>query len=400
MSTFACPVVKIASVENHSGADRLSIVKLEGLGYTCISGKLEDGSPRYKAGDWVVYIPTSSVLPEWLLKEMDFWNADTNKGTLAGRNGDRVKPLNLRGVFSEGVLLPVEWAPGAAGFGGEYVVYEWSTGVGEYLTVSLGDDVAEFLGITKWSPPIPVHMAGEVASLSESAFIYDFERWESVTDIFETGESVVANEKLHGSCLIIQYFPDLDHSEMFPDSAGYRSITISSKGLGSQGLVFKNNQANANNLYVQAFRTLMDEYDLSGLMHAMSKSNGGSQPVAILGEVFGKNVQDLDYGTTKPTVRVFDMHIGRVWLTPDEFNFWGATLPLVPTLYRGPFDLSAIQAVRDGVTTVGGNHVREGVVVRSTDSNDHPLHGRKIAKFISPAYMTRKVKNGEATEFN
>lgn len=391
MSTFACPVVKIASVENHSGADRLSIVKLEGLGYTCISGKLEDGSPRYKAGDWVVYIPTSSVLPEWLLKRMDFWNADTNKGMLAGTNGDRVKPLKLRGIFSEGVLYPV--LSHVAG----HVIEIFGQG-DEFVEV--GDDVSGFLGITKWSPPIPVHMAGEVASLSESAFIYDFERWESVTDIFETGESVVANEKLHGSCLIIQYFPDLDHSEMFPDSAGYRSITISSKGLGSQGLVFKNNQANTNNLYVQAFRTLMDEYDLSGLMHAMSKSNGGSQPVAILGEVFGKNVQDLDYGTTKPTVRVFDMRIGRVWLTPDEFNFWGATLPLVPTLYRGPFDLSAIQAVRDGVTTVGGNHVREGVVVRSTEPNDHPLHGRKIAKFISPAYMTRKVKNGEATEFN
>lgn len=74
MSTFSCPVVRVASVEDHFNADRLSIIKMEGLGYTAISAKMDDGSPRYKAGDWVVYIPSASVLPEWLLKEMGFWN--------------------------------------------------------------------------------------------------------------------------------------------------------------------------------------------------------------------------------------------------------------------------------------------------------------------------------------
>jgi hypothetical protein len=49
---------------------------------------------------------------------------------------------------------------------------------------------------------------------------------------------------------------------------------------------------------------------------------------------------------------------------------------------------------------VGGTNVREGVVVRSLVPTEHPLHGRKICKFISPAYLLRRVKNGEATEFN
>lgn len=111
MSTFSCPVVRVASVENHINADRLSIVKLEGLGYTCISGKLPDGSPRYRVGDFVVYIPSSAVLPEWLLKDMDFWNEETGKGTLSGADGNRVSPRRLRGVFSEGVLYPVKERP-------------------------------------------------------------------------------------------------------------------------------------------------------------------------------------------------------------------------------------------------------------------------------------------------
>lgn len=111
MSTFSCPVVRVASVEDHPNADRLSLVRLEGLGYLCISGKLEDGSPRYQAGDWCVYIPSAAVLPEWLLKEMDFWNEETGKGMLSGSDGNRVKPLKLRGIFSEGLILGLAHDP-------------------------------------------------------------------------------------------------------------------------------------------------------------------------------------------------------------------------------------------------------------------------------------------------
>lgn len=410
MSKFSCPVVRVTAVEEHPNADRLSLVRLEGLEYLCISNKLEDGSPRYRVGDFVVYIPSASVLPEWLLKHMGFWNEETGKGTLAGSAGDRVKPLKLRGVFSEGVLFPVNsyrfedrWPhmtsrPEPTGSWN----IKWSIALdgGLLQQVILGDDVAEYLGITKWSPPIPIAMAGEVASVPEAALHYDFERWESSPDIFLPDEIVVATEKVHGTCVIFQYFPDMDHPEMFPDHAGYRSITVSSKGLGGQGLVFKNNDANQNNVYVRALRQLLAENHLSELLHSMSRVDGGAHSVAILGEVFGRGIQDLDYGTTAPTFRVFDMRIGREWLSPDAMSYWAKDLPLVPTLYTGPFDRAAIEEVRDGVTTVGGTNVREGVVVRSLVPTEHPLHGRKICKFISPAYLLRRVKNGEATEFN
>lgn len=397
MSTFSCPVVRVSEVVDHPNADRLSIVKLEGLGYLCISGKLEDGSPRYKTGDWVVYIPSDSVLPEWLLKDMGFWNAETGRGMLAGSAGDRVKPLKLRGIFSEGVIFPtLPMSIPDACMLEVTIIHNGNDGM---PMLRVGEDASEVLGITKWSLPIPAAMSGEVASVAEAALTYDFQRWESVPDIFAPGEVVVATEKLHGTCCIIQYFPDMDHPEMFSDHAGYRSITVSSKGLGGQGLVFKNNPANANNLYVRALGTLLADHDLAGLLHSMSKVDGGSHPVAILGEVFGKGVQDLDYGTTKPTFRVFDMRIGQEWLSPDAVAYWGRDLPRVPVLYTGPFDQAAIEAVRDGVTTVGGTNVREGVVVRSLISNEHPLHGRRMAKFISPAYLLRKVKGGEATEY-
>ncbi len=71
----------------------------------------------------------------------------------------------------------------------------------------------------------------------------------------------------------------------------------------------------------------------------------------------------------------------------------------MPVLYRGAFDAKLLEEYRDGTTTVGGTNVREGIVVHSMVPGEHPMHGRKIAKFISPNYLTRKVKNGEATEY-
>lgn len=412
MSTFSCPVVRVESVEDHPNADRLSIVKLNGLGYTCISGKLEDGSPRYKTDDWVVYIPSAAVLPEYLLKEMDFWNEETNKGTLAGANGDRVKPLRLRGIFSEGVLYPAsvkvtdsnEMMPD-----GYYRRY-WHIGLGEnsgkvVVRILLepnvadiaGHDVSDALGITKYEPPIPVHMAGEVANLFDHTVKYDFERLESVPDMFEPGELVTATEKLHGTFCAIVYVPELNHPEMFGASG---DIIVHSKGLGAQGLAFKNNEANAGNLYVRTLKTLLDG-GLEDRLKASYDFNATGQ-IAIIGEVFGRGVQDLHYGLDKPGFRAFDIRVrhifGEHYLKQAEVRdlLGKLGIDMVPTLYEGPFDITALEAVRDGRTMLGGDNIREGIVVRSATESHHAIHGRKVAKLISPDYLLRK---GNSTEY-
>ena len=325
MSTFSCPVVRVAAVENHENADRLSIVRLDGLGYTCISAKLEDGSHRYAVGDWVVYIPSSSVLPEWLLREMDFWDAEKNKGTLAGSNGDRVKPAKLRGIFSDGLLYPVRNRNGSL-----YL----TDGDGESVKVFAAEDTSNILGITKYEPPIPVHMAGQVSNMTGHTVKYDFERWESVPDIFGPDELVVATEKLHGTFVAFVYVPGLNHPEMFGKNG---EILVHSKGLGAQGLAFKNVTENDGNLYVRTLNHLLE----NGLEAALQRLSGifGGKTIAVLGEIFGRGVQDLDYGTTKPEFRAFDLKIDNDFIAPNEFEFDAAGvlgLTLVPVLYRGP----------------------------------------------------------------
>jgi len=401
MSTFSVPVVKIASVENHDNADRLSIIKMEGLGFTAIANKLEDGSPRYKVGDMVCYIPSQSVLPEWLLKEMEFWNPETGKGTLSGPNGDRISPKKLRGVFSEGLMYPVKFDAGLAHFEtGTYIELDPAEndeyGPNWLTNVFVGLDVAESLGITKWEPPVPTALSGEVANVGASAVNYDFDRWEQNPDIFEDGEEVTVVEKCHGTFLCLQWIPGLNHPEMFGETG---NIVVGSKGLIKQGLVFKNNQANNGNVYVQVLRRLLDtglERNLAAVSYMFSN------PVKIYGEVFGGSIQDLKYGLTAPTFQVFDVQIGNSFEPrfAAENLCVSMGLTMLPMLYQGPFDLAEIEKVRDGKTTISGDNIREGVVVTSANQTAHPKYGRRIAKFISPDYLTRKAPKGsEATEY-
>lgn len=401
MSTFSCPVARVATVVNHPNADRLSILTLEGMGFTCISAKLEDGSPRYKVGDLVVYIPSDSLMPEWLLRKMDFWDETSGKGKLSGSQGNRVKPMRLRGVFSDGVLfgtLPMSM-PDACMLD---VTIEHDGNDGMPM-LRLGQDASEVMGITKWEPTIPAAMAGEVANMADHLIKYDFERWERVPDMFELGELVTATEKLHGTNMCITWVPDITHDEMFGVMG---NIMVSSKGLGAQGLAFKNNPANMGNLYVRTLRELLAndfEQKLGTLVSMMTR---GMQleittalPVRIWSEVYGAGVQDLHYGTTKPEFAVFDIKIGERWLTDAELTTACSHLGVAkaPLAYKGPFDTQALEAVRDGKTMLGGANIREGIVVRSENVLPHPTHGRRIAKMISPDYLTRKAKN--ATEF-
>lgn len=398
MSTFTCPVVRVESVDNHPNADRLSIIKMEGLGYTAISAKLESGEPRYKVGDWVVYIPSAAVLPEWLLKNMGFWDDVSGKGTLAGSRGDRVKPLKLRGVFSEGVLFPVTYDDELASNGGGNVVAvpnPQDTLVEDLCQVELGQDVAAILDITKWEPPIPITMQGMVANMTGFTVRYDFERLQSVPDIFESDEPVVAYEKLHGTFTSIVFIPGLNHAEMF-GSRG--EIIVHSKGLGAQGLVFKNVPENAGNLYVRILNKLLVD-GLEDRLRNLSNIHGGVR-IAVLGETYGVGVQDLHYGTKEPQFRVFDLMIDRTFADMVNFEFAVAELlklTLVPKLYEGLYDYRVLLAHSVGNTTLQGTNVREGIVIRHTREARHPMHGRKIAKLINEAYLTRK---GNGTEYN
>ncbi len=361
MAEFSVPIVEVVGVEPHPNADRLMLVKV--LGYTCISNKDENGNARYKVGDRVAYIPANAVLPEQVLRKLNLWDEEKGCGVslLSGPDNNRVKATKLRGVFSEGLIYPVE--------------------VGE-----VGDNIAEKLGITKWEPPIPAHMVGEVFNLGYSPVTFDLEPIEKHPNAFAEGDEVVITEKLHGTMCGFGIIFGLNHPEAFMCPWGSRDLVIWSKGLGAKGLMFKDVPTNEKNLYVKVVTNLLRDNKGFWKWMISDYEHGDIEPCFFLGEIVGKKIQDLEYGLTNPNFKLFDIVYNKLFqnfgLVKFDANIYN--LDVVPILYEGPFKGELIPALRDGMSTLCPEHIREGVVIRTRGAN------RVAYKAVSPAYKLRK----------
>jgi RNA ligase (TIGR02306 family) len=340
-------------VHEHPNADALELAQV-GL-YRAVVAK-----GQYRSGDFAVYVPEQAVLPAELIDELGL------AGRLAGSAKNRVRAVRLRGELSQGIVC----RPAA--------VMDLP-GLDLAAAHAEGVDFAGLLGITKWAPPVPASMSGQVEAAPELMPWIDIENLKRYPDVFAPGEEVVVTEKIHGSACLFSYLAD-----------GGR-IQVSSKGIGAQGLALVEEE---RNLYWRAVRA----YDLPGVAARIAADLGATR-VGIFGEVFGAGVQDLRYGadagTLSPGYAVYDLSAeidGQVvWL--DAFQLLDGVLPLVPRLWSGPFDAAMALELAEGTETVSGQglHLREGVVVRPAVERYSPvLGGRAIAKVVSGAYLTRK----------
>ncbi|MFI0811768.1 RNA ligase (ATP) [Streptomyces echinatus] len=349
MSTLRV-TAEVLTVHEHPNADALELAQV-GL-YRAVVAK-----GAYRTGEAAVYIPEQAVLPAGLIEELGL------TGRLAGGEANRVKAVRLRGELSQGIVC----RPGAL------------ADVDLARAAAEGTDFAERLGITKWVPPIPPTMNGEVESAPELLPWVDIENIQRYPDVFTPGEPVVLTEKLHGSACLLTYVAEEGR------------VYVSSKGFGAKSLALKEDP---RNLYWRAVCG-------HGVAEAAARlcERLGATRVGVFGEVYGAGVQDLTYGADgrRETLgyAAFDVSAevdGAVrWLDPAEAL--EGELPLVPRLYRGPYDIERVLEFASGRETVSGRalHLREGVVVRpAVERYSAVTGGRAIAKAVSPAYLTRK----------
>jgi hypothetical protein len=64
-------------------------------------------------------------------------------------------------------------------------------------------------------------------------------------------------------------------------------------------------------------------------------------------------------------------------------------LGVVPTLFRGPY-IQDLLALRNGPTTLGGKHTREGIVIRADPERKDFAVGRVCLKVVGEDYHLRK----------
>lgn len=373
LSTFGTRIVEIDSVEPHPDADAIEIAMVGR--YRSIVRK----DAGLKAGSRVAYVQEASLLPDYLLKRLGLWNAELGQGKLGGPGYNRVSPMRLRGVFSQGICISTEGCINDPDL-------VWIDGETERYAARVGDDLSEQLGIVKWVPIVPPELLGDVFPAEQRLTVdFDVEDVKGYPDVFAEGEEVEFREKLHGVFTGVSVVP---FEDSIPEAFGTRkNVLLYSKGLGAQGMAFADTADNRGSIYVrstEALRRRIEELALDL-----------DAPLAIMGETFGPGVQDLHYGGALQ-FRIFAACRGyrgdHEYLGADELADLAAQLDveMVPVLYRGPFSWEALEEHTNGATALGGRHVREGVVVTPVVERKDMRLGRVALKSVSEKYLLRK----------
>ncbi|MGL5076984.1 MAG: RNA ligase (ATP) [Waterburya sp.] len=345
-----------AIVFSHPNADKLELVKLGN--YQCVAQK-----GLYRNGDTVIFAPEKSVLPENL--------AEPFKAYLKGKEKNRVGTVRLRGELSMGVVLPLQ-----------------QVDPDDHLPLDV--DISEKLGIYKYEPPIPQHLAGEVEVLKtlSSKIQHDCEQFGIYADQFVEGEPVYLFEKIHGTQGVF-----IHHSD--------GTQQVSSKGLFKRDLCLKESDTNT---YWRAAKN-------SGIFSYLSSIFQEKEVIAF-GEVIP--VQGgYNYGldSNKPEIFVFRIIVNGKEIPYEEEaarSCWFPTksdcrleelstkIRWVPLLKKDMFNRDRILKVGKKLqhSVLDENQIAEGIVVSPQyprrASDGIPLY----LKIISDKYA--KVEDDEA----
>jgi RNA ligase (TIGR02306 family) len=332
MSSLIVRVCKIDEVVAHDNADRLEVCKVGG--WQCIVAK-----DQYRAGDLVIYVPIDSVFPQPLSDKI---------GVTKYLSKQRVKTAKLRGVISQGVIMSAT----------------------EVADAVEGQDVAEILGITKYEVPVQGQSTGGIPRPQHPDFLRytDIENIKNYPNVLIEGEDVIMTEKIHGTNFRAANI--VTETEGVSGQAGFH--------VGSHRMDFVETP---ENLYWRAAK----KYKLDQLLPP------GYQ---IFGEVYGKGIQKLTYGLEDFDVLFFDLMKDLKYVGYDEFVSFCRErgLPIVPELYRGPWNQTWL-AQANGQSTLT-THIREGFVVKPvTERWDHKV-GRVALKAIGDQYLLKDFDDG------
>jgi len=382
MSTFETPIVKF-KLERIKDSDHLSLAHIRG--WQCVV-RFEE----FAGDNFGVYIPLDAV-------------ADKDHPLLGFMKGKKVKTIKLRGVISQGILLPLSQVR-------DYARKHKGISSSEMIMWEEGKDLHEVLEVKKWEPPVkPAKLqAGggyPYATVEKPSWLEkytDIENWNNWPDVIKVGEQVTITEKIHGTSAI---FALIDNR--FYLCSRNRCLRIGDIMVKKPR--FKNKKLNnfletiklgwlfgkrviippENTVWHQAYK----QFDMEAVLLELSELTGMDN-VAIYGEIVG--VQDLMYGMNKGNIDfyAYDIKAGPTpgYTTPSEFGELIKSLKLkrCPVLYIGEFSEDLLD-LRQGESTVpGASHVREGIVIEPNKTRWDTELGRVILKKINEDYLLRQ----------
>lgn len=371
-------IQRIAAIEIIEGADR--IVKATVLGWNCVTQK----SNNFKPGDLVAFFEIDSLLP---LNNPSFaWLADPNKpGT-----HHRLKTKRFKKQIAQGLIIPLNDLKV-----GNIILLQNGTpfyanddvDVADYHKfIDEGDDITEWLGITKYEPEIPAQLRG----ISKGQFPYflvktDETRIQSEPGVLtrRKGEAMYATEKLDGSSFSCWYYKNEGADQIgLPVSPEDKELGYTF-GVASRNLNLARSDGNA-------FWVVADKYKLEDALKGYGRS------LAIQGEMWGIGIQDNKLKSTTVNLSVFNVYDleTKTYLGRNDFLQVVADLGLtpVPTVFESfvldhTVDQLVMMSIRKSI--INPEVWAEGIVVRPITESVEKGLGRFSFKVINPEFLLK-----------
>ena len=332
-------------------ADRLEV--LEVLGWKVVAQKGE-----FSVGDKVIYCEVDSLLPE--RPEFEFLRTKCYKpehkegGQVLLRAGFRIKTIKLKGQVSQGIVFPMSILGRDA---------------------EVGDDVSEALGVIKYDPPVPAHLAGKVKGNFPEALLpkTDETRVQLLEDLLveNKGKALYYTEKVDGASTTIAVYEDQDY-------VCSRNLRLDENDQGSTicQLVQKMN----------LLSKLRDLRERDGVWYA------------IQAEILGPGIQKNRYALKDPQFRVFNLLALRgpgdpVYLGWTHLQMVARYLGLETVPYLGSLTLNHsvddLVELSKGRSTINPKVHREGVVLRTFGGQEPYGADRVSFKAINPDFLLK-----------
>jgi RNA ligase (TIGR02306 family) len=323
----------ILGIEPIPDADAIEQARVRG--WTIVTKKGE-----FTVGDPCVYIEVDSALP-MTDSRFEFLAPRGTKTLGDGKVVHVLRTAKLRGVYSQGLALPVDAFP-------------------ELTSADLepGQDVAGLLGITLYEPPLPASTNGEIIGTFPTRFASksDAERVQNMVDAWDSIVAFgpwIATEKLDGSSVTVIN----DEGTIRACSRNYEL-------------------AESDTIYWNAAREIGEFL------------NPGE---AVQAEIWGEGVQANPLKILGRRISVFALWRDRRVLPLPEWPEW-AKARAVPVWTDLVLPNGVDEAVRqaDGIRSlINPDRIAEGVVWHQADGKVHPSLDRACFKVISNKYLLK-----------
>ncbi|MDP2860882.1 MAG: RNA ligase (ATP) [bacterium] len=298
------------------------------LGWSVVVKKGE-----FKIGDPCVYVEIDSILPP--KPEFEF----------LAKNKYRIKTVRLRGQISQGICFPLSILP-----------------AGDYAE---GQNLTEILGVIKYEPPIPAHLAGKIKGEFPS-FIpkTDEPRIQTCPEVLEKYRNLefYATEKIDGTSMTV-FVKDGE-----PEICSRRLL-----------LVF-----DPENTYWKVVRQL----------NLLEKLKSVREKYAVQGELSGEGIQKnilKIHGQKLFVFNIYDFSSGKYleWEKVKQICVdWGLETP--PEVYESLFLPKTVDEVVKLATrksVINPEAWAEGLVFRPLKERFDPDLGRLSFKAVNPEFL-------------